>query len=190
MGITKAVSTIAALSMNVEEYKDFYIKVLSSEFKLKEDYAYASVSDGFNSMSVFVTKEFISRYASDLNEPGNPLLMHVHGKGDKYTLLSLINLQDPEKNQHEYWFYVDTSNEILQTLQKQNPDVNVGIISNIRYFTSKNGNRCAWYNVYVDDETILEDRIVCNSPPNMVDGSFLFFFVQDNPTFLQIVEVS
>lgn len=190
ININVPVSTIANLFDNTEEYGDFYIKVLSSDFKLKEDYAYASVTDGFDNISLFVTKEFISRYANDLNEIGVPLLCHVHGKGEKYTLLSLINLQDPTKNKHEYWHYIGEDKNKLTILQKQNPDINVGIISNIRYFTSKNGNRCAWYNVYVDDETILTDRIVCNQPPNMVDGSFLFFFVQDNPTFLQIVEVS
>lgn len=190
MNINKKITSIADALDNQEDYKDFYIKVLSSDLKLKEDYAYASVTDGFDNISLFLTKEFIPRYVDDLNEIGVPLLCHIHGKGSKYTLLSLINLQDPEKRQHEYWHYVGEDREKLKILQKQNPDINVGIISNIRYFTSKNGNRCAWYNVYVDDETILEDRIVCNSPPNMVDGSFLFFFVQENPVFLQIVEVS
>lgn len=190
MKIDKNITSVANVLNNQEDYQDYYIKVLSSDFKLKEDYAYASVTDGFDNISLFVTKEFISRYADDLNEIGVPLLCHIHGKGSKYTLLSLINLQDPEKRQHEYWHYIGEDKQKLKVLQKQNTNINVGIISSIRYFTSKNGNRCAWYNVYVDDETILEDRIVCNSPPNMVDGSFLFFFVQDNPVFLQIVEVA
>ena len=190
LNINVPIHTIANLLENQEEYHDYFIKVLSSDFKLKDDYAYASVTDGFDNISLFVTKEFISRYSDDLNQIGVPLLCHVHGKGDKYTLLSLINLQYPEKNKHEYWHYIGEDKQKLKLLQNRNPDINVGIISSIRYFTSKNGNRCAWYNVYVDEETILEDRIVCNHPPNMVDGSFLFFFVQDNPKFLQIVEVS
>ena len=43
-------------------------------------------------------------------------------------------------------------------------------------------------NVHIDP-LYLEDRIVCNVLPKMVEGSFLFFLVQDNPTFLQIIEV-
>lgn len=189
LGINKKISTIAELKENEEDYDDYYIKVLSSDFKLQEDYAYASVTDGFNNMSVFITKEFIQRYADDLNQVGNPLLMHLHGKGDKYTLLSLINLQDANKHSHEYRFYVGESVKKLKELQNGNPDYNVGIVSNVRYFTSRRGNRCSWYNIYVDEDTQLEDMIVCNAPPQFLDGSYIFFLVSDNPKFPQIIEV-
>lgn len=189
LNINKNVSTISQLEQNKTDYNDFYIKVLSSDFKLQEDYAYASVTDGFDNISIFITKEYISRYSDDLNEIGNPLLMHVHGKENKYTLLSLINLQDPTKHQHEYNYYTHQSTNKLQELQKTNPDYNVGLISNVRYFTSKKGNRCAWYNIYIDDETSLEDMIVCNAPPQFLDGSYIFFLVSENPKFPQIIEV-
>lgn len=189
LGINKVVTSVAQVNKNEEEYKDFYIKVLSSDFKLKEDYAFASVSDGFNNMSLFVANEFISRYINDLNEVGNPLLIHIHGKSGKYSLLSLINLNDIDKHTHEYAFYIDEATKKLELLQKDNPNYNVGVVSNIRPFTSKKGNRCFWYDVYINDELYLEDRIVCNVLPKMVEGSFLFFLVQDNPTFLQIIEV-
>lgn len=186
--IDRETASLETLKEN-NEYDDFYIKVLASDFKLKDDYGYASVTDGFNNLSVFVTKEFISRYADDLNTIGTPLLMHVHGKSDRYTLLSLINLIDKEKYEHEYMFYTYQSGEKLKELQKANPDYNVGLVYNVRYFTSKKGNRCAWYCIYVNDEIKLEDMIVCNAPPLFLDGSYIFFLVSDNPKFPQIIEV-
>lgn len=186
--IDRETSSLDCLKKNTE-YNDFYIKVLSSDFKLKDDYAYASVTDGFDNLSIFVTKEFIGRYADDLNEVGTPLFMHVHGKNDKYTLLSLINLMDLSKHEHEYNYYTYQSSEKLEQLQKTNPDYNVGLISNVRYFTSKKGNRCCWYNIYVNDDIKLEDMICCNAPPKFLDGSYIFFLVSENPKFPQIIEV-
>ena len=186
--IDRETSTLDCLKKNTE-YNDFYIKVLSSDFKLKDDYAYASVTDGFDNLSIFVTKEFIGRYADDLNEVGTPLFMHVHGKSDKYTLLSLINLMDLSKHEHEYDYYTYQSSKKLEKLQKTNPDYNVGLISNVRYFTSKKGNRCCWYNIYVNDDIKLEDMICCNAPPKFLDGSYIFFLVSENPKFPQIIEV-
>ena len=189
LGIVKEISSIKDLESNTEEYKDFYIKVLSSDFKLKEDYAHASVTDGFNSIRLFVTKEFIPRYADELNEIGNPLIVHVHGKNGRYTLLSLISLQDIEKHSTEYKFYTGQTNETLVKLQRTNPDYNVGTVSNVRYFTSKSGNRCCWYNIFVDEDIILEDRIMCNSPTRITDGSYIFFLMGNNEVFPQIIEV-
>lgn len=189
LGIVKEISSIKDLESNTEEYKDFYIKVLSSDFKLKEDYAHASVTDGFNSIGLFVTKEFIPRYADELNEIGNPLIVHVHGKNGRYTLLSLISLQDIEKHSTEYKFYTGQTNETLVKLQRTNPDYNVGTVSNVRYFTSKSGNRCCWYNIFVDEDIILEDRIMCNSPTRITDGSYIFFLMGNNEVFPQIIEV-
>lgn len=189
LGIVKEISSIKDLESNTEEYKDFYIKVLSSDFKLKEDYAHASVTDGFNSIGLFVTKEFIPRYADELNEIGNPLICHIHGKSGRYTLLSLISLQDIEKHSTEYKFYTGQTNETLVKLQRTNPDYNVGTVSNVRYFTSKSGNRCCWYNIFVDEDIILEDRIMCNSPTRITDGSYIFFLMGNNEVFPQIIEV-
>lgn len=186
--IDRETSSLDCLSRNTE-YNDFYIKVLSSDFKLKDDYAWASVTDGFDNLSVYVSKEFIGRYANDLNEVGTPLFMHVHGKGDKYTLLSLINLMDIEKHTPEYNYYTHQSGKKLVELQKTNPDYNVGLVSNVRYFTSKAGNRCTWFDIYVSEEIQLKDMICCNAPPKFLDGSYIFFLVSNNPKFPQIIEV-
>lgn len=189
MGIDVEISSLNALKDNTEDYNDFYIKVLSSDFEVKDDYAYASVTDGFNSASIFVPKNFISRYIDDLNEVGNPLLCHVQGKGSKYSLLSLINLNDTEKSTKEWQWYNGEAKQKLQSLQESNPNVNVGLISNVKYFVSKKENNCAYYDVWVNDSIQLPQRIVCGEPPKMVEGSFIFFFVGDNPTFLDIIQV-
>ena len=189
MGIKKELSSIGEIKENTEDYSDFYVKAIVSEFNKKDDYAHLSITDGFDSMSIYVVNEFVSRYIDELNVIGNCLLLHLHGKGEKYSLLSCINLEAPDKRTHEYEFYIDRSKEKLRLLQESNEHINVGLISNVRPFVSKAGNSCRWYNVYIDDETILEDRIVCNEETLMVDGSYIFFYMQDNPTFLDIRRV-
>lgn len=189
MGIDKQITSIASVLENKDDYDDFYIKVLSSEFKRKEDYAFASVTDGFSNMSIFIPKEFISRYIDDLNEVGNPLLIHLTGKESKYTILSLLNLHDPTKHEREWHFYNGEATNILQSLQEQNIDVNVGLIDNVKYFVSKNGNSCVYYNCKVNDDIYLEQRIACGNPPLMVEGSFIFFLLGNNETFLDIIQV-
>jgi hypothetical protein len=189
MNIDVPLSSVKNVLSNTTEYQDFYIKVLSSEFKRKEDYAFASVTDGFDNMSIFIPKEFISRYIDDLNEVGNPLLIHLTGKGSKYTILSLLNLHDVDKHTREKQFYNGEAMSILETLQKQNTNVNVGLIDNVKYFVSKNGNSCVYYNCKVNDEIYLEQRIACGNPPLMVEGSFIFFLLGNNETFLDIIEV-
>ena len=189
MGIEKNISSISDLKENKEEYKDFYIKAIVSEFKNKDDYATLSVTDNFDSISIYVVKEFVSRYIDDINLIGSCLILHLHGKGEKYSMLSCLNLDDPKKRVHEYDFYVGNAYKKLKLLQKKNSQVNVGLVSSVRPFKSKAGNQCRWYNVYIDEETILEDRIVCNKDFPIVDGSFMHFYVQDNPVFLDVRKV-
>ena len=189
LNIDVPISSVKNVLDNHSDYQDFYIKVLSSEFKRKEDYAFASVTDGFDNMSIFIPKEFISRYIDDLNEVGNPLLIHLTGKDGKYTILSLLNLHDIDKHTREKQFYNGEAMQVLQDLQKKNSNVNVGLIDNVKYFVSKNGNSCVYYNCKVDDEIYLEQRIACGNPPLMVEGSFVFFLLGNNETFLDIIRV-
>ena len=188
MGIDFEISTISKIKENDEDYKDFYVKVLPSEFKKKEDYAFVSVTDGFDNMSMFVSKEFLSRYVDDLKSIGTPLLCHVNGKGSKISLRSLINLQDIEKYKHEHWFYIGESIEKVKQLQDANPGVYAGVMSNVNYFTSKNGNPCMRYDVQVASGEKMEGRIKV-FPPLAAEGSFVFFTIPDNAVFLDILQV-
>ena len=189
MGINFDINTISEIKENNEDYKDFYVKLLPSEFKKKENYAFVSVTDGFDNMSMFVSKEFLSRYVDDLKAVGTPLLCHVNGKGSKISLRSLINLQDPKKYNHEYWFYIGQSIEKVKALQAANPGVHVGVMSNVNYFMSKNGNPCMRYDVQVASEEKMEGRIKV-FPPLAIEGSFVFFEMSDNPVFLEIIQVA
>ena len=189
IGIKKYISSILDLKKNKDDYRDFYVKGIVSEFKKKDEYATLSITDGFDSISIYIVKEFISRYIDDINLVGNCLILHLHGKGEKYSMLSCINLDDPKKRIHEYDFYVGNAYEKLKVLQKQNPDINVGLVYGVRPFKSKAGNQCRWYNIHVDEDTILEDRIVCNEKTPMVDGSFIHFYLGDNPVFMDIRKV-
>lgn len=191
LGIDVEISSIKRILDNIDDYKDFYVKVLVSDYKTKDDYAYLSITDGFDVISIFVSKEFIPRYI-DAFEVGAPLLIHVNGKGTKYSLLSLINLQDPQKYQHEYWFYNGEAMEKLDSLQKTN-SIPCGVASNVKYFTSKKGNPCVRYDLIMSNDQILEGRIEAGSaqyPPHlMAEGSYVFFTVGNNEVFLDIMEV-
>ena len=189
IGIKKYISSISDLKENKDEYKDFYIKAIVSDFKKKDEYATLSVTDNFESISIYIVKEFISRYIDDINLVGNCLILHLHGKGEKYSMLSCINLDDPKKRIHEYDFYVGHAYDKLKLLQRNNPHINVGLVYGVRPFKSKAGNECRWYNIFIDEETILEDRIMCNSDFPIVDGSFMHFYMQDNPVFLDVRKV-
>lgn len=181
------IDTIKTLFDNTDDYNSFFIKGIVSEYKNHKDYAYLTVTDGFDVISVYVDPRFISRYVEAF-EVGTPLLLHLNGIGNKYSLLSLINLQDPTKYSHEYHLYNGQAMKILQNLQSQN-DVPCGVASNIKYFTSKRGNPCVRYDIRVNDDVILEGRIKAGDPPLMVEGSFVFFLMEDNETFLNILEV-
>ncbi len=187
MNIDLEIDSIKTIFKNTDDYDDFYIKGIVSEYKNQKDYAYLTVSDGFDVVSLFIDSRFISRYV-DSFEVGTPLLLHVNGKGTKYSLLSLINLQDPEKYMHEYWLYTNESMKRLQSLQANN-NVPCGVASNIKYFTSKRGNPCVRYDIRVNEDVFLEGRIKAGDPPLMVEGSFVFFLMEDNETFLNILEV-
>ena len=189
MGLKCDISSVHELQDNTEEYKDFYVKLLPSEFNKKDNYAFVSATDGFNNMSLFVGNEFLSRYIDSLNTMGEPLLCHVHGKGEKYSLVSLIKLNEPDKYKHEYWSYIGTSIKKVQELQNANPGINVGFISNVNYFTSKNGNPCARYDITLGTGETLEGRITVH-PPLMYQGSFIFFEIGDNPVFPNIIQVA
>lgn len=189
MGLKCDISSVHELQDNTEEYKDFYVKLLPSEFNKKDNYAFVSATDGFNNMSLFVGNEFLSRYIDSLNTMGEPLLCHVHGKGEKYSLVSLIKLNEPDKYKHEYWSYIGTSIKKVQELQNANPSIHVGYISNVNYFTSKNGNPCARYDITLGTGETLEGRITVH-PPLMYQGSFIFFEIGDNPIFPNIIQVA
>lgn len=189
MGIIKPLSSISDLKNNTDEYKDFYVKLLPSEFKKKEDYAFVSATDGFDNISIFVSKEFLGRYVNDLKSMGMPLFCHLHGKGSSYSLVSLINLNTIDKHQHEYLAYIGESIKKVQALQQANPGLQVGFVSNISYFVSKNGNPCARYDLVTASGDTLAGRIKVY-PPLMSEGSFVFFEVGDNPVFLDIIQVA
>lgn len=189
IGIDLPLTSVKGLKNNVDDYNDFYIKLLPSEFKKKDDYAFVSATDGYDSISIYVAKQFLSRYVDSLKSIGTPLLCHVHGKGEKYSLVSLINLQDLEKYKHEYWYYTGESINKVKALQEANPGINCCVASNVNFFTSKNGNPCVRYNAVLDRDNTLEGRIQVN-PPLMIEGSFIFFEIGNNPVFLSIQQVA
>ena len=77
----------------------------------------------------------------------------------------------------------------VQELQNANPSIHVGFISNVNYFTSKNGNPCARYDITLGTGETLEGRITVH-PPLMYQGSFIFFEIGDNPIFPNIIQVA
>lgn len=186
--INKKISTIEEIQESTD-YQDFYIKVLTTTFETKKDYAFLNVTDGIDSISLFVPDFIRGRYIDDIHEVGTPLVIHIQGKQDKYSILSLINLQKPDRYQREQLFYTEAGKEKLKQLQKQNPQINVGVIQKVKPFISKNGNKCSWFTIYIDEDTILEDRLLCSETQVLFEGMFVFFYMGLNETFPQIEEL-
>ena len=96
--------------------------------------------------------------------------------GDKNALNELIG-------------YYDGLKEVIEILQQQNQHINVGIVQKVKPFISKNGNKCSWFTIYIDEDTILEDRLLCSETQVLFEGMFVFFYMGLNETFPQIEEL-
>ncbi len=189
LGINKPISTIKEIQESNTEYSDKFIKVIVTEYTNKRDYTFVAVTDGVDTQSIYVKQNIVRRYIEDLSEVGTPLIMHIQGKGEKQTLISLINLQDPTKRRHEFWYYTDFYKPKLKKLQEKNKEINVGVVHTVSHFTSKKGNECCYYTIYVDEDTILKDRITCQQGTLMFEGMFVFFYMGQNEIFPNIQEL-
>ena len=55
------------------------------------------------------------------------------------------------KYSSEYSLFTGNTHKILQNLQKDNPNYNIGITKNASSFVSKKGNNCVSFDLYMND---------------------------------------
>ena len=179
--------SIATLK-KIKHVKTAWIKVMISELKVRDDYGFLSVTDNFDNLSMFISKQAINRYTDIIHEVGYPILVKLTVNNGKYTFCSCLDLKNPQRYPGELRAIDGSGKQQLLELQKNNPNINVGLIYNLSCFKSKQGNECCKYDIFVSDELILEERLTCNSPFKMSEGSFIFFFPSNEP-FIQLKQV-
>ncbi len=165
-----------------------YMKVIVSQFKNRDEFGFLSVTDNFDSISVNCSKHHIEKYIDILRKTGTPILIKVSVYNGKVRLLNLIDLKNIEDYQRELSLIDGSAMKTLQILKEKNKNINVGIVDNLSFFTSKKGNRCASYNIILNKDDILEKRMVCmNWPEKFEEGAYIFFWIDDvNTPFVNI----
>ena len=165
-----------------------YMKVIVSQFKNRDEFGFLSVTDNFDSISVNCSKHHIEKYIDVLKRTGTPILIKVSVYNGKVRLLNLIDLKNVDSYKRELSLIDGSAMQTLQQLKEKNKHINVGIIDNLSFFTSKKGNRCASYNIILNENDILKKRMVCmNWPENFEEGAYIFFWIDDiNKPFANI----
>ena len=161
-----------------------------SELKVKDDYAFLSITDNFDNLSLFCSKQLVNQYLDTIKEVGHPILAKIQIRNGKLSLVSVIDLKDMNKYEREFWTINGECIKRLEILQKNNPNINVGITKNVSYFKSRKGNQCCSYDIMLNEDTVLEGKITCMDPPHMIEGSYIFFYPSEgNDTFINIKQV-
>lgn len=165
-----------------------YMKVIVSQFKNRDEFGFLSVTDNFDSISINCSKHHIEKYIDVFKKTGTPILIKVSVYNGKVRLLNLIDLKNVNDYPKELSLIDGSAMKTLQVLKEKNQHINVGIIDNLSFFTSKKGNRCASYNILLNENDVLEKRMVCmNWPEKFEEGSYIFFWVEDiNQPFVNI----
>lgn len=160
-----------------------YMKVIVSQFKNRNDFGFLSVTDNFNSISINCSKHHIEKYIDVMKATGTPILVKVSVFNGKARLLNLIDLKHTEDYKREVSLINGTAMKTLKELKEKNPQINVGILENVSFFTSKKGNNCASYDIRLNEKDILKKKIVCmNWPREFEEGAYIFFWIEDENT--------
>ena len=138
--------------LSLSEIKDveegiYFVKTMISSLKIKTNYAFLSVTDNIANESIYVSQGGITRYLDTLQSVGEPVLLKIKKEGSKLSLISLIELKNMNKYSSEYSLFTGNTHKILQNLQKDNPNYNIGITKNASSFVSKKGNNCVSFDL-------------------------------------------
>ena len=168
----------------------YFIKAMISSLKIKTNYGFLSITDNIENESLYVSQGAITRYLDTLQSVGEPVLLKIKKEGGRLTLVSLIELKNMQKYSSEYSLFIGNTYQILQNLQHDNPNYNIGITKNASSFISKKGNNCVSFDLYVDEKTILYNQLVCGYESfDILDGSILFFSKTDmSAPFIDIIQ--
>lgn len=174
---------------NIQNQKDIFVKCIITDFKNKKDYGFLAVTDNFDSTSIFVSKNHIIKYIDILSATGTPILLKVSVKNEKISLNSIIDLKNVDKKSREYQYISGELFETLKDLKDRNPHVNIGLLNDVSFFTSRKKNSCVSYDIILNKDQKLENRLtVSNFPDHMFENSFIAFYPSDEP-FINIERV-
>ena len=159
--------------------------------KIKTNYAFLSVTDNIANESIYVSQGGITRYLDTLQSVGEPVLLKIKKEGSRLSLISLIELKNMNKYSSEYSLFTGNTQKILQNLQKDNPNYNIGITKNASSFVSKKGNNCVSFDLYMNEKDIFHSQLICGYESfDILDGSILFFNKTDmNTPFLDVIQI-
>lgn len=183
-------------TLSLSEIKDveegiYFVKTMISSLKIKTNYAFLSVTDNIANESVYVSQGGITRYLDTLQRVGEPVLLKIKKEGSRLSLISLIELKNMNKYSSEYSLFSGNTHKILQNLQKDNPNYNIGITKNASSFVSKKGNNCVSFDLYMNEKDIFHSQLICGYESfDILDGSILFFNKTDMDTpFLDVIQI-
>lgn len=187
--VTKPILSLSDLS-NIDDGL-YFVKAMVSSLKIKTNYAFLSITDNITNESLYVSQGAITRYLDTLQSVGEPILLKIKKEGNRLSLISLIELKNMSKYSSEFSLFTGNTYQILQKLQQDNPNYNIGITQNASAFISKKGNNCVSFDLYIDAETILSSQLICGYESfDILDGSILFFNKTDmNTPFLDVIQI-
>ena len=182
--------------LSLSEIKDveegiYFVKTMISSLKIKTNYAFLSVTDNIANESIYVSQGGITRYLDTLQSVGEPVLLKIKKEGSRLSLISLIELKNMNKYSSEYSLFTGNTHKILQNLQKDNPNYNIGITKNASSFVSKKGNNCVSFDLYMNEKDIFHSQLICGYESfDILDGSILFFNKTDmNTPFIDVIQI-
>ena len=169
----------------------YFVKAMVSSLKIKTSYAFLSITDNISNESVYVPQGAITRYLDTLQSVGEPVLLKLKKESGRLSLISLIELKNMQKYSSEYSLFTGNTHKILQNLQKDNPNYNIGITKNASSFVSKKGNNCVSFDLYMNEKDIFYSQLICGYESfDILDGSILFFNKTDmNMPFLDVIQI-
>ena len=105
-------------------------------------------------------------------------------------MISLIELKNMEKYSSEHSLFTGLTYGILKQLQMDNPYYQIGVAVNSSSFISRKGNHCVSFDLYQNQNHILENQLVCGyEASSIVDGTILFFSKTDmDAPFIDIIQ--
>lgn len=168
----------------------FLTKAMISSLKIKTNYGFLSITDNISNESLYVPQGCISRYLDTLQSVGEPVLLKIKKEGGRLSLISLIELKNMEKYSSEHSLFTGLTYGILKQLQMDNPYYQIGVAVNASSFISRKGNHCVSFDLYQNQNHILENQLVCGyEASSIVDGTILFFSKTDmDAPFIDIIQ--
>lgn len=179
-------------TLDINTEYEIYIKALVSDYESKGEYGYLTISDGEDSLSLYVSGKKQEKYFDVMSSIGEPILVKLHIKRSRATLDFLIDLKNNDGSSYnKEWDYV--SGNIVDKINmyyEENKAFHWGALFAVSYFFSKNGTKCCSFGIKIDEKQSLIGKLICrNVPDNLEDGVIIGFFRNADNDFIDIERV-